>query len=211
MNAKTKYIIWKSIAVLTLLQLCRVALKQIIFLFVPRTLSSEPVISMAVMILMTMLIVGIAAKKGMLASVFPKERKGLYIAATVGALILLVSGPILTKDASLAALLFLCYSSVVTPIFEEIIFRGYLWNALSEKYHSEAAVGLITAILFGLWHLGYLDSIIFRTSPDQLAFVMLMKAGIGLCYGLALGLLRYKTKNCYSTMLLHGIMNLFGR
>ncbi|WP_429959358.1 CPBP family glutamic-type intramembrane protease [Enterococcus sp. AZ196] len=33
----------------------------------------------------------------------------------------------------------------------------------------------------------------------------------GLCYGLVLGLLRWQTKNCYSTILLHGALNSFDR
>ena len=35
------------------------------------------------------------------------------------------------------------------------------------------------------------------------------KLAAGLGYGAVLGLLRLKTKNCYSTMLLHGVLNIF--
>jgi len=42
-------------------------------------------------------------------------------------------------------------------------------------------------------------------------FTMLMKVVIGLCFGIIIGLARYKTKNCYATILMHSIMNVFGR
>ncbi|MBO0410862.1 CPBP family intramembrane metalloprotease [Enterococcus hulanensis] len=58
--------------------------------------------------------------------------------------------------------------------------------------------------------MGYFDSLAFRVGeglPEALIWTVI----IGLCYGLVLGLLRLRTKNCYSTMLLHGAMNIFGR
>lgn len=45
----------------------------------------------------------------------------------------------------------------------------------------------------------------------NLSFVMLMKVITGLCFGIVIGLVRYKTKNCYAGMLTHSIMNVFGR
>jgi len=104
----------------------------------------------------------------------------------------------------------LLYGSIVTPIFEELIFRGYIWNKLNDIFEKEWITYIVSAVLFALWHLGYVDSIAFRMETG-LANVMLWKAITGLCYGVVLGALRLKTKNCYSTMLLHGVMNIFGR
>ncbi|MGM9573231.1 MAG: type II CAAX prenyl endopeptidase Rce1 family protein [Hominicoprocola sp.] len=72
------------------------------------------------------------------------------------------------------------------------------------------ATYLTTIILFGLWHLAYIDSIAFRVGGG-LHTVMVWKAVTGLCFGIVLGAVRVKTKNCYATILLHGAMNLFGR
>lgn len=40
---------------------------------------------------------------------------------------------------------------------------------------------------------------------------MVWKVITGLCYGMILGAVRLKTKNSYSTMLVHGVLNIFGR
>ena len=107
-------------------------------------------------------------------------------------------------------ILLLVYSSIVTPIFEELIFRGYIWNELNQIFTSEWKTYIITTILFALWHLGYISSIAFRVEDDLLN-VMIWKVITGLCFGIVLGAVRLKTINCYSTMLLHGVMNIFGR
>lgn len=108
------------------------------------------------------------------------------------------------------AIILLGYSSLVTPIFEELLFRGYVWNRLTVIFKSESSVYLWSSFLFGVWHLGYFDSLAFRVETD-LVQALFWKVITGLFYGLVLGLLRWKTKNCYSTMLLHGAMNIFGR
>jgi membrane protease YdiL (CAAX protease family) len=40
---------------------------------------------------------------------------------------------------------------------------------------------------------------------------MLMKAFVGLVYGIIVGFVRYRTKNTYAAMLVHSVMNTFGR
>ena len=75
---------------------------------------------------------------------------------------------------------------------------------------SKWATYLPTTILFALWHLAYIDSIAFRVE-DVLLSVMVWKVVAGLCFGIVLGAVRMKTKNCYAAILLHGVMNLFGR
>ena len=108
------------------------------------------------------------------------------------------------------SILLLVYSSIVTPVFEEFIFRGYIWNELNQIFTSEWKTYIVTTIFFALWHLGYISSIAFRVE-NNLLNVMIWKVITGLCFGIVLGAVRLKTKNCYSTMLLHGVMNLFGR
>ena len=108
------------------------------------------------------------------------------------------------------SILLLVYSSIVTPVFEELIFRGYIWNELNQIFTSEWKTYIVTTIFFALWHLGYISSIAFRVDDDLLN-VMIWKVITGLCFGIVLGAVRLKTKNCYSTMLLHGVMNIFAR
>lgn len=67
-------------------------------------------------------------------------------------------------------------------------------------------------IVSSIWHLafGLFDSLVFHVG-EGLPEALIWKVITGLCYGLVLGLLRLRTKNCYSTILLHGAMNIFGR
>ena len=85
------------------------------------------------------------------------------------------------------------------------------FNAMLEKQKVVEGECLITTVLFALWHFGYVDSLAARIGFDGLGYVMLMKASVGLVYGVIVGFVRYKTKNAYASILLHGVMNVFGR
>lgn len=69
---------------------------------------------------------------------------------------------------------------------------------------------VVTTALFALWHIGYIDSNAFRVG-NGIANVMIWKVITGFCFGIILEAARIKTKNSYSTILLHGVMNMFGR
>ena len=196
--------------ILVLLQAIRFGLKQMCFYAFPQV-ADERFVSMCVMILMSVGLILTAHRLGMRASVFPKERIGIYAAAGVIAVLLMVSGPLLMGASDWTLWQDMLYGSVVTPIFEELIFRGYLWESLKKRFENEFHVYLITTVLFALWHFGYVDSIAARIGLDGLGYVMLMKASVGLVYGVIVGFVRYKTKNAYASILLHGVMNVFGR
>ena len=196
--------------ILVLLQAIRFGLKQMCFYAFPQV-ADERFVSMCVMILMSVGLILTAHRLGMRASVFPKERIGIYAAAGVLAVSLMVSGPLLMGASDWTLWQDMLYGSVVTPIFEELIFRGYLWESLKKRFDNEFHVYLITTVLFALWHFGYVDSIAARIGLDGLGYVMLMKASVGLVYGVIVGFVRYKTKNAYASILLHGVMNVFGR
>ncbi len=73
---------------------------------------------------------------------------------------------------------------------------------------------IVSTILFEVWHLGYIDTIIWRTSlfsPDaNIANIMFWKIITGMIIGVILGFFRYKNKNVYSSMLVHTFINTFG-
>ena len=98
----------------------------------------------------------------------------------------------------------LLYGSVVTPLYEELLFRGYLWNRLSAIGNSPRRLILYTALLFALWHVGYMVNALVEGNW----VAVISKVLVGLCYGLLLGWVRMKTDNRYATCLLHGLMNL---
>ncbi|HOF02623.1 MAG TPA: CPBP family intramembrane metalloprotease [Atribacterota bacterium] len=215
MNEKVKMTI-KIILGLILIQITRFFFTQVIFHFMERTLLTDTIVSALLMMIMILAGVIFMKKEGISLSMFPARNKAFYFIATIIFLILLISTPSLTEDRSIFAVSSLIYSVVLIPVFEELSFRGFVWNKLEAKFSSGLTVYAITTLFFALWHLGYIDIILFRISLradsiNNLPFIMLMKSVTGLCFGIVLGAVRYKTKNCFSTILLHGIMNMFGR
>jgi membrane protease YdiL (CAAX protease family) len=196
------------VGVLVIIQSLLFGIKQLVFVFVERTNFSDSMASMIAMLFLTLLFVLFAKKRAVSLSVFPRTFNKFYIIGSCVAVALLVSTPS-NYTGDIQAIAFLIFASVVTPIFEELIFRGYVWNKLNIHFENEWKTFLVTSILFGLWHLGYIDSIAFRVETG-LANAMFWKVITGLCFGIVLGVLRLKTKNSYSTILLHGVMNIFG-
>lgn len=201
--------IFKVIGLLGILQLLRLGIKQFLFLFINRTNFSDHLASMAAMSLLIILILEVSKRRKISLSIFPVKFDRSYIVVTIIFVLLLVSTPS-NYTEGIQAIILLGYSSLITPIFEELLFRGYVWNRLSVIFKCGPSVYLWSSFLFGIWHLGYFDSLAFRVETD-LVQALIWKMITGLCYGLILGLLRWKTRNCFSTMLLHGAMNIFGR
>ncbi len=160
--------------------------------------------TMTCMIVLAGLVVLLAKTAQTPLSVFPKKFKTSYIIFTCLFIVLFVTAPQnFTKGLPAIAVLF--YGSVVTPIYEELLFRGYIWNELDKVHDSDDKVFLADAVLFGLWHIGY----VYTNLINGDWFAVISKVLIGFGFGLILGVVRRKTKNCYSTMLLHGMMNIF--
>ena len=105
-------------------------------------------------------------------------------------------------------LLLLC-GGIVTPVFEELLFRGMIRNRLCRHFSREWQTDPAVTALFELWHIGYAVGIYLWQGGDLLHCI-LMKVFWGTLYGLALGAFRLKTKNCYLGMLIHGVLNVFG-
>lgn len=195
---------------LVVMQLLRIFLTQSTFVFIKRTYVMDDIVAMVTMLVLTIGFIIFSFAKGAPLSVFPQKFGPFYIIETLLLVGLMTSTPMITGDKNPQTIIIMLYSSIVTPVFEEIIFRGYVWNKLKAVFKKERTTYLAVTLLFAIWHLGYIERIAFH-APDDLAVTMIWKMVIGLCFGIILGAVRLKTKNCYSTILLHGIMNVFGR
>ncbi len=206
-NGKVKSIC-VIIALLAFIQFLLFVMKQCVFLLIPRTDYSDRMGTMFGMVVLTICILIISQKFRITLSVFPAKFNTVYVCTSIVAAILLITTP--SNFTGFQAISLLAYGSIITPIFEELIFRGYVWNKLNLIFSKEWMTYIVSTILFALWHFGYISSIAFRVN-EGLLHVMIWKVIIGLCYGIVLGVVRLKTKNCYSTILVHGVMNIFGR
>jgi len=194
------------------LQLLRAGLKELIFSFTERTLLTDTIISLSFMAVIGCVILITAKKRCFNLSLPPQKFAKVYIIATVIVAAILVSTPFIAQDLTLYSVVALLYGAAVTPFFEEVIFRGFVWETVRIKTDKSAYI--ISTVLFAVWHIGYIDTALWRTSlffPDSnVPEIMFWKVITGLIIGIVLGGVRYKTKNAYSSMLLHCLINTVG-
>jgi uncharacterized protein len=142
--------------------------------------------------------------------------KTRFLYAGIGAVLLLLAGVNIVLDPSQLMPTFI--SCIVFPLFEEPLFRGWVWNRINPTLPPRGnglTTILITSLLFAIWHLGYWDVVALHipagTTLPVMAHIMLMKMVIAVVIGLATGFLRWKTGSTYSSILFHAFWNLFGR
>lgn len=198
---------------LTLLQVGRIVFKNLVFDIFDRNLLSDVIVSMVYMIIVICISSIILRKKNINLNFFPKKFNMKYKLFTIFVLLFFIVTPIITKNYELYNILSLVYNAIITVIFEELIFRGLIFKEISSMKNDLIAY-IVSTILFGIWHLGYIDTIIWRTSlfsPDaNIANIMFWKVITGIIIGVILGFFRYKNKNVYSSMLVHTFINTFG-
>lgn len=199
----------KIIVLLVFLQLLLFTIEQCFFIFFKRTDYFDSMATMFGMIVITILFIIFTRKKNISLSILPNKFGMFYILITIIAIVLFIATPS-NFTGGIKPITLLVYSSIVTPVFEELIFRGYVWNKLNMIFLKEWKTYIASTLLFALWHIGYISSIAFRVE-NGLAKAMIWKVITGLCFGIILGAVRLKTKNTYSTILLHGVLNIFGR
>ena len=208
---KTKKIIY-ILLLLTLLQLSRMLFEKIIFLFIDRNILSQKIVTMIFMIIVIVVSILIVRKKHIKINFFPKKFNYKYIISTIILGLFIITSFIFSKTNILYQYVAILSGSIVTVIFEEIIFRGFVYGSI-EKNYNKLYTFIICTILFGIWHIGYVDIIIFRTSlffeSPNILNIMIGKVIVGIGYGMILWLLRYKSKNVYSCVLFHSFLNTF--
>jgi uncharacterized protein len=101
---------------------------------------------------------------------------------------------------------------LVSPLFEEVLFRGYVWYRLKKSRIEDISVIFITGILFGLFHLfGYYEYSYetgFSTETHLMLNVVVQKVLLNISFGLLLGYIRYKSKKLYPSLLIHSLNNI---
>ena len=201
-----------AVCILAAIQLLRMGGKMLLFQFAEHTLMTDTIYSLIFMLLCSMVMVLLAQKKHPEVNLFPKKISKPYVVFSVLVLLLFLVTPFITLSTTVYDWLFLLYGALITPIFEELIFRAYLWKYFS--FTKEPVTYITVTFLFGIWHLGYIDTILWRTSlfhPDaNIPEIMFWKVITGLLFGIVLGAMRYKFKNAYASFLLHCALNTFG-
>ncbi|UUC43103.1 CPBP family glutamic-type intramembrane protease [Clostridioides difficile] len=106
-------------------------------------------------------------------------------------------------------------SVFIVPIFEELFFREYIWNYLSNFIKSKIKIICITSILSGIYNIGYIDIIrnyIALYNNSSYTFeVIISKIIIGTVFGIVLGLVRYRFRDVRFCILLRSLFAIFIR
>ncbi|MCZ3364985.1 MULTISPECIES: CPBP family intramembrane glutamic endopeptidase [Methanobacterium] len=139
-----------------------------------------------------------------------KRTKIIYFAGMIALPVFIVLPVVLGAELDIIMLSFIF--GLIVPAFEELLFRGYLWNNMQNSLkgkHSRLITWITITILFGLWHIGYID--VFLIHPKEFALVPLLigKIEVGLILGAVVGFIRLKTNKVYGSFLFHGFWNIF--
>ena len=89
----------------------------------------------------------------------------------------------------------------LAPIYEEVLFRGFLHNLLSKTNKPKAAF-ILNCLIFGVWHLKN----IFYLEPARLAYQAFYAVII---IGPILLITRIKTKSIWPSIIIHYLNNIW--
>ena len=209
-NNENSYTMIKIVALLIGLQVSRIALKQSAFLFLSYNKFNDVLISMIVMFLLTLFVIYKSKKEKVSLDIF-SYMKTYYVIVTGAVLLLIFTSPSFLTKTSIESIIPLLYTAIMTPIYEELLFRSYIWNVLKQDNEDEVKVYFLTTVLFSIYHIGYIDTIIMTSGFNQMALMILIKCSLMLSYGFFIGFFRYKIKNSYSCILVHSFINIFSR
>ncbi|HGM3507459.1 TPA: CPBP family intramembrane glutamic endopeptidase [Clostridioides difficile] len=106
-------------------------------------------------------------------------------------------------------------SVLIVPIFEELFFREYIWNYLSNFIKSKSKIICITSILSGIYNIGYIDVIrnyiILYNNSSYTFEVIISKIMIGTVFGIVLGLVKSRFRDVGLCILLRSLFAIFIR
>lgn len=207
MNSKLKNI-FKIILIIVSLQIIRIAVRRVLLLFIPITELSLNILNMVIFIIYTYLLVKYCKKNKIDLRVFKVNNKNAYLLLISIFIILFIINLLLNKF-SMNNIFKILYGTITLPIFEELLFRGYIWSRLLKMFKNEMYVYIITTLLFSIYSVFYIDSAILL---KVFSFgLIIFKLVIGLLFGLITGFVRYKTKNTFSSMIVSSIMNMVSK
>lgn len=195
------------------LQIGRFTFKTLAFLFLDKNFITDVIVSSIYMIIIIIFSIISIKKNELELNIFPKNLNWKYIVTLIILFAIIFTTPIITKNYSLYDILSLLYGAIITVIFEEIIFRGFVYKEIS-NIKNDLWAYIISTIIFGIWHLGYIDTVMWRVSmisPNaNIMNIMFWKVITGISFGIVVGFFRYKNKNVYSSMIVHALLNTFG-
>lgn len=140
---------------LIIIQAIFLGIKQLIFQFMDEELFSRSMVTMISMIVGIIFLCVYRRWRNIKFSAFPVKFGKVYTVATFLTVLFMVVTLFLIRGFSVKNMLMILYGGIVTPVFEELLFRGTIWNKLSCYINKEWKIYLLVTVLFGVWHIGY--------------------------------------------------------
>src|SRR5574344_1246007 len=206
-NMKAKKIL-NMLYFIIVYQLIRIALKNVIFLLVQPGIIANILINTGIIIITLLLLIFYMRNnlnKGESENLFKCFLIGLGIIFALNFASLFI-----TRSFNTENYLNLIFNILLIPIFDEFVFRGYLWERINKRSDNLYFNVLILALLEGVWQLGFIDNIIINDIYTKTAFaptINFWQLLIGIGYGVIMGLTKIKFKNNKVCILVHAICN----
>ena len=127
--------------------------------------------------------------------------KNVRIILGIVTLISLISNIYLDGGFIKSNLIVIALFMIVQPIFEEIIFREYLWNYIGCFMKDEKIILVVISILSAIFQIGYWDIVSQNLSLVGSSFytvdIILSRVVFNFILGLILGIVKIKYKDTY--------------
>ena len=105
----------------------------------------------------------------------------------------------------------MCLDTIVVPLYEELLFRKYLWNYVNSFVENQKTTWVVITIMSVLFILGYWDIVnqnLQIVGSDKFAVdVIFTNMKLGVLMSAITGFMKYKYKDIYLCIFLHIIMS----
>lgn len=120
--------------------------------------------------------------------------------------------PYFNGGYSISNLISLILVLIVEPIFEEVIFREYIWNYIENFQRDEKKVLIIVTLLSALFKIGYWDMVSQSLSVIGSSLftvdIIMQRVFFGLIVSFILGIVKIKYKDTYLCVFVHSLINI---
>ena len=139
------------------------------------------------------------------------DNKKIRIILFIITLISLILTVVFKTEYIFYELIVMCLATIVVPLYEELLFRQYLWNYVNGFVENQKTTWIVISIISVLFILGYWDIIsqnLQVISSDKFAIdVVTSKMGLGILIAAATGFMKYKYKDIYLCIFVHIIIS----
>ena len=139
------------------------------------------------------------------------DNKKIRIILFIITLISLILTVVFKTEYIFYELIVMCLATIVVPLYEELLFRKYLWNYVNSFVENQKITWVVITIMSVLFILGYWDIVnqnLQIVGSDKFAVdVIFTNMKLGVLMSAITGFMKYKYKDIYLCIFLHIIIS----